>query len=475
MSNASTLLSLPVCVDLDGTLSKTDTLIESLFIYIKKNPINLLKCIGWLFLGKAKFKSRVSAYSELRTDLLPYRHELLTFINSQYPHAKRYLCTAANVSIAESVASHLGGFDGVIASSDSHNLKGKNKAGALVSQFGENGFVYAGNETSDLDVWRHAAGAIIVSNNQRLIEKAGRLTTIIKTFDAEKRGLKKYLYAIRLHQWVKNILMFLPMLLAHKFLDFQNYINISMGFVAFGLVASSTYLINDLMDLDADRMHERKRNRPFAAGELSIATGMFLSPLLMAMGLLLAYIISMEFFMFILLYLAITLVYSYMAKMVAIIDILMLAILYTIRLMAGAVVISEPITFWLLAYSMFIFFSLANVKRYTEIIKLDKKQSISGRGYSSEDASFIKILGISSGLMSVLIFALYINDPGILSKYSDPIWLWMITPLLLYWITRIWHLTYHGRMDYDPVVFALKDHVSYIVVVLIFLGIYLAI
>ena len=248
-----------------------------------------------------------------------------------------------------------------------------------------------------------------------------------------------------------------------------------MGFIAFGMVASSNYITNDLLDLESDRRHASKRNRPFAAGDLPVLNGFVLAPVLLLLGFGLGYIVGIEFLVFLLLYLLLTLGYSYFAKSIVILDIIVLAILYTIRLVAGAAATHDPVTFWLLAYSLFMFFSLASVKRYAELVKLDVDEKISGRGYTSEDTSFIKVLGISSGLISVLVFALYINDPGIVAKYKSPVWLWLITPLLLYWISRIWHLTYHGKMHDDPVVFALKDKTSYAVAVLIILGIFMAI
>lgn len=464
-----------ICVDLDGTLVRTDTLIESLFLFIKKNPVNLFKCLVWLWLGKSRFKERLARQVDLNVDTLPYNAQLLAYLKDESATKKIHLCTAANHKIAESIARHIGIFSSIFASDNNQNLRGQNKADRLVNEFGEKGFVYAGNEQQDMAIWKHAAAAIVVTNSTSLIRKVKKTTPVIHHYPAQTPGISKYLRSLRLHQWVKNILIFIPLFLAHKYTDISSYIDVMTGFVAFGLIASVNYMLNDLADLDSDRRHATKRNRPFASGELPIATGLVLIPFLLIVGLTLSYLVGMDFLLYITVYLFVTLVYTYIAKSIVILDIIVLAVLYTIRLVAGAAAVHEPVTFWLLAYSLFMFFSLASVKRYTEIIKLDPKEKISGRGYVSEDASFVKSLGVSSGLISVLVFALYINDPGIIAKYSSPSWLWLITPMLLYWVARIWHLTYHGMMHEDPVVFAIKDKVSYVVAALSLIGILLAV
>ena len=464
-----------ICVDLDGTLVKTDTLVESILLFIKGNPLNVFRCLAWLFLGKAAFKDKIATRTELKAETLPYNADILAYLKKQKVSKNLYLCTAANQKVAASVANHLGLFSAVYASDSKNNLKGKKKAKLLVNEFGERGFVYAGNGSEDVAIWQHAAGAIVVSNSARLVAKAKRLTPLIQHYQAYRPGIAKYLRSLRLHQWVKNTLIFLPLVLAHKFMEIADLLDVLTGFVAFGLVASANYVTNDLLDLESDRRHASKKNRPFASGDLSILTGAMFLPLLLIVGFGLGYKVGIEFLIYLFIYLSVTLLYSYFAKSVVILDIIVLAILYTIRLVAGAAAIHEPVTFWLLAYSLFIFFSLASVKRYAEIVKLDPDEKISGRGYTSEDTSFVKVLGISSGLISVLVFALYINDPGVLAKYRSPTWLWLITPLLLYWISRIWHMTYHGKMHEDPVIFAIKDKVSYLVAGLIIFGIFMAV
>ena len=408
-------------------------------------------------------------------DTLPYNLDVLGYLKRQAKDKKIYLCTAANHTIAEAIASHLGIFTAIFASDATKNLKGEMKAEVLVRAFGEKGFVYAGNEWQDMAIWRHAAGALVVSNSSRLQAKVSAIVPVIEHFQAHSKGVATYIRALRPHQWVKNILIFLPLVLSHKFLAIPGLVNVFMGFIAFGLVASANYVTNDLLDLESDRRHASKRNRPFAAGDIPLVSGFVLAPLLLLLGFVIGYTVGVEFLVFLMLYLLLTLGYSYFAKSIVILDIIVLAVLYTVRLVAGAAATHDPVTFWLLAYSLFIFFSLASVKRYAELVKLDADEKISGRGYTSEDTSFVKVLGISSGLISVLVFALYINDPGIVAKYKSPIWLWLITPMLMYWISRIWHLTYHGKMHDDPVVFALKDKTSYAVAVLIILGIFMAI
>ena len=464
-----------ICVDLDGTLVRTDTLVESILLFIKRNPLNIFRCLGWLRFGKAGFKHRIANELDLDPAILPYNQDLLNYLKQQGSDKKIYLCTAANRKIAEPIATHLGIFASVFASDESGNLKGAKKAEALNHAFGEKGYIYAGNDSADLAIWKHASGAIVVSNSQRLLTKVKALTSVLHHYKAHSSGIVKYLRAFRLHQWVKNVLIFLPLILAHKYTTMLGIVDVLIGFIAFGLIASANYISNDLLDLESDRRHATKKDRPFASGDLSILTGIMFIPILLMVGFGLAYKVELGFLVYLLIYLSVTLFYSYFAKSIVILDIIVLAILYTIRLIAGAAAIHEPVTFWLLAYSLFIFFSLASVKRYAEVVKLDPNETISGRGYTSEDTSFVKILGISSGLISVLVFALYINDPGILAKYKSPTWLWIITPILLYWITRVWHLTYHGKMHEDPVVFALKDKVSYIMGGLIIFGIFMAV
>ena len=475
MSHTQDLSTYAICVDLDGTLIKTDSLHESLLALFKKNPFNLVKCIFWLFTGKAGFKARVAKHVTVNSMSLPYNQELIKFLNDEYTDNRKYLCTAENERIDQDVADNVGMIQQVYASKDRYRLKGDNKAKLLTEKFGKKQFIYAGNDYSDLKIWDKSAGAIVVSDSQKLIGKVKLVTDIIAHFKSGTNSMKKYLAAIRLHQWVKNLLMVIPMILAHKVMEIDGYINIAIAFVSFGLVASGTYVVNDLMDLDADRAHKTKRNRPFASGALSVLTGIVMAPLLILSGIGIAYLVSTDFLVFVLIYLVVTLIYTYVVKTIAILDVIILAMLYTIRLMAGAVAIEVEITFWLLAYSMFIFFSLANVKRYTEIARLDDTHEISGRGYNRDDANFIRVLGVASGLLSVLVFALYINDPGISMKYTHPAWLWAITPLLLYWVTRIWHLAHHGKMIEDPVVFAIRDVVSYLIAGLVGFGIFMAI
>jgi len=464
-----------ICVDLDGTLVKTDTLLESILVFIKSNPLNILRCFYWLRLGRSGFKEKLAESVELDASILPYNESLLEYLRVESKTKQIHLCTAANRKIAQAVANFIGVFSSVYASTSQKNLKGRNKADTLAQEFGEKNVIYAGNDSADLPVWQHAAGAIVVSNSKNFLSRVKKHTTVLQVFPATNKGITRYIRALRLHQWVKNTLIFLPLILAHKFTSISGYVDVLAGFIAFGMIASSNYIINDLLDLGSDRRHPTKRMRPFASGEVSIIAGLVQAALLFLAGLLLALKVGTGFLFYMLIYLVATIVYSYAVKSIVILDIIILASLYTLRLVAGAAAIHEPVTFWLLAYSLFIFFSLASVKRYAELLRLDVNEKASGRGYVQEDLGFVRNMGISSGLISVLVFALYLNDPGIISKYQTPEWLWMITPLLLYWIARIWHLTYHGKMHDDPVVFALKDKPSYILAGLIVISIFMAV
>ena len=270
--------------------------------------------------------------------------------------------------------------------------------------------------------------------------------------------------AARIHQWVKNILVFIPLFLTHQFDNTVLLIDSVMAFMSFCLCASSVYFINDIHDVEADRNHPVKCHRPLASGSLPISHGWIWAILLMTSGLLLAFEIHNSFFYFVFFYVVATNLYSYVFKSVALADVVILAMLYTVRIVGGAAAVDAEITFWLLAFSLFFFFSLAMVKRYSELAALAERgeSDASGRGYYAMDANLISMLGVATGYLSVLIFALYLNESKILMQYSSPQWLWLITPVLLYWISRVWLLANRRQISEDPVLFAVKDRVSYL-------------
>lgn len=459
--------SIALCVDLDGTLLKSDLLYESALALLSQNPFYLFVLPFWLLRGKAALKHEIASRVDLDATTLPYDERVIAELR-ETPARPRVLCTASNMKYAQEIAAHVGVFDLVLASDDGRNLSGANKAQTLVERFGERGFDYMGNADVDLKVWSRARHAWVVNGSGRLAARAAQVGTVARHLPSAGGSIKTWIKAIRVHQWLKNLLVFLPLLASHRFFDTHAVIDSLLAFLAFGLCASGVYVLNDLLDLPSDRRHPRKRLRPFAAGRLPLLHGLFAAPLLTLAGFALAFVASPWFAVVLFVYYAMTLAYSLRLKRIVMVDVVLLAGLYTIRIIGGAVAIGSTLSFWLLAFSMFIFLSLAMLKRYTELnAVLGSGQSkASGRGYAVDDLPLIQSLGASSGYLAVLVFALYINSPESLALYARPQVLWMICPLLLYWISRLWIISHRGAMDDDPVVFAVSDRVSQIVIAL---------
>lgn len=470
--------SLPLCVDLDGTLIQTDSLLESCLRLISQQPLILLLMPFWLLYGKADFKQKVSQRVDLAADSLPFNANLLKYLTKQRLHNRHLvLVTAANIKIAKTIASHLNIFDEVMASDQAQNLSGKKKAQALVNKFGDKGFVYAGNANVDLDVWQHSAAAIVVNGSEALTTKAKKLTSIEKIFPAEEKNIfKVILKAIRVHQWAKNMLIFTALILSHNWFNNDSIQLSVLAFFSFCFAASSIYLINDLIDLEADRKHQTKRYRPLASGVLSIQSAIFMVPVLLSFSYLFASLINLDFLIILTIYLFLTTAYSLFLKPIALLDVITLTSLYTIRIIAGAIAINIPLSYWLLAFSMFIFLSLALIKRYSELKNLIQQGATNfvARGYHVDDLPAVSLFGISSGYISVLILVFYTHDLQAGTLYSSPDWLWFVAIAVLYWISRMWLLTFRGKMNEDPVLFAIHDRISYVVSLLVAASLYLA-
>jgi 4-hydroxybenzoate polyprenyltransferase len=459
---------IPLCVDLDGTLIRSDMLIESALNLLRRNPLYALRFVGWLLRGKAHLKREIAARSDVDVALLPYEPRMLDLLRDAHAQRKRVLCTASDQKFADAVAAHVGSFDEVLASDGVRNLSGANKGETLRERYGERGFDYAGNATPDLLVWRHARSAIVVNASASLAKKAAQVAPVEREFAREGSSLRIWFKALRLHQWLKNALVFLPLLAAHRLLDPGSIGLALLAFLCFGLCASGVYVLNDLLDLESDRNHPRKRLRPFAAGTLPLQSGLIAAPVLTLISFALAFVLAPKFALVLFGYWLLTLAYSFKLKRIAMLDTVVLASLYTVRIVAGTVAIHVALSFWLLAFSMFLFLSLAMIKRYTELHSLlqQGRNRTDGRGYEVDDLSLIQSLGGSSGYLAVLVLALYINSTASEALYKHPQILWLLCPLLLYWISRIWLKTHRGRMHDDPVVFALTDRVSRVVLAL---------
>ncbi|MBB3225864.1 4-hydroxybenzoate polyprenyltransferase [Luteibacter sp. Sphag1AF] len=456
----------PLCVDLDGTLIHTDLLVESGLALIHRNPLFIVAMIWWLFQGRVVLKREIARRTQIRTDLLPYHKELLAWLREEATHRPLILVTATHQSIASGVVDHIGIFSELIATDDTANVSGREKARRLVARFGERGFDYAGNHRVDIHVWEHAHEAIVISNSPRLREEAARAAQTTRTFDTHQLTPRVWLKALRLHQWIKNALIFIPLLASHRVFEREAVIASVIAFLSFGLCASGVYLLNDLLDLDADRAHRTKRNRPFASGRMNLLWGMVATPLLTLAAFALALTTLPPAFAWLLLaYLAATLAYSFKIKRVEVLDVITLAALYTVRIIGGTFAIGSPLSFWLLAFSVFIFLSLAILKRCVELEVALRKgvTAIAGRAYTTDDLPVIQPMGVASGYLSVLVLALYINSAASEQLYRHPAMLWLVCPCLLYWVTRAWLIAHRGKMIDDPVVFAVTDRTSQII------------
>jgi 4-hydroxybenzoate polyprenyltransferase len=450
--------AIPLCVDLDGTLIKTDLLHESLIALIREDPGALLSIPGWLAQGRAAFKHAVAERGTIDVGTLPYNPAVLAQMETARAERRPVvLTTAAAPQLATAVAAHLGLFDAVISSDATTNLSGPAKAARLVETYGHSGFDYIGNDTADLPVWKAARHALLVGN-AALDKHATRIAPRAPT-------LRPFIKALRPVQWLKNLLVFVPLLAGQKLGDPALFFAACVAFIAFSLTASSVYLVNDLLDLAADRRHHRKSARPFASGALPVKVGIFAAPLLVGGGITLGVVFLPPLFLIVLGgYLLLTSLYSFWLKRYVIVDVILLAGLYTLRIIAGSAATGIAPSFWLLAFSQFIFFSLALVKRYTELrLKEDETSIVAGRGYYPADLPVLMALGASSGMMAVLVLALYIESPATAALYAGRAWLWLIPPVMLYWVARLWMKTHRGEIHDDPVVFAARDRQSLLI------------
>ncbi|MDJ0958400.1 MAG: UbiA family prenyltransferase [Arenicellales bacterium] len=459
----------PLYVDLDGTLIRSDVLIESMFALLRTNPLLIFLFPVWLFQGRAYFKREIARRVDLDASLLPFAQDLLDFLDVQHNQGRRLvLITASDQKYADAVAEHTGIFDLAIGSDGITNFSGIRKLDRILTDSGQNGFDYAGNATADLEIWPRAREAIVVSPFQRIIEKAKKHSNVTHVFNAEPITIQLVAKLLRTHQWSKNLLLFVPLVFAHRVGELQLLAQALAGFVSFGLCASSVYVVNDLLDLDHDRNHQTKRNRPLAAGTFPIDIAVTLAALLLVGSVVIALFLPAQFLGLLVVYYVITLAYSLRLKQVVLLDILVLAALYTIRLLAGGAATGVPVSHWLLVFSLFFFLSLGMIKRYAEVRALDVNASgdVAGRGYRADDIGLLTQFGIASGYLSVLVLALYVNSDQVRILYDYPGVIWLLCPVILYWISRVWLLAYRGQMHEDPVLFAIKDRISHWLIVL---------
>jgi 4-hydroxybenzoate polyprenyltransferase len=453
----------PLCVDLDGTLVKSDTLVDSLMVLGRRHPAAFLRTPLWALKGKAHLKSQVASLVTLDAAHLPYNRPLLDYLREEHAAGRKlYLATGADGVLAWRIATHLGIFEDVMASDGALNLTGHNKLQHLEQRFAADGFDYVGNALPDLPLLQGARQAMVANPDLRLKSALTRHKINVSRNFADRVRLPVALAkALRVHQWAKNLLVFLPLLLAHS-LRLRPVLAATAAFFCFCFTASATYIFNDLLDLEQDRVHLSKRKRAFAAGDLSVATGLGISLSLTALAVITAVYLPATFQFYLLLYFVTTLAYSLSLKRIVLVDVIILSSLYTIRMMAGSAATHDPVSPWLAAFSIFLFLSLAMVKRFSELQNLHTRgvNPTNGRGYLLSDVEQLRSFGTSSAYASIVIFALYINGRDVVALYHHPNRMWLITPLLILWISRVWLLASRGLLDEDPVVFALSDRMS---------------
>ena len=464
--------SRPLFVDLDGTLVSTNTLLESCLLYVKKCPLKSWKLILWLFKSRAYLKERVARKVIPDIEVLPFDANVVEYISKEKERGKDiYLITAANQRIADSISKFIKVFTTSIGSNSNLNLKGIEKLSVIQELSGTEQFDYIGDSEADITIWKAAHTAIISNNSNRIVNKLNKdRDKIIVLPDNEKKVFKQWIKALRLHQWSKNMLLFLALFMSHRILELNLFIQIVVAFFSFSLSASAVYILNDLFDLEADRKHPSKKNRPFASGQLSVVNGIFAIPVLLIISFLLAVsLLPNTFTIVLILYLITTTSYSLYLKEKLFIDVIILGALYTLRVLAGGVAVGIDVSSWLLAFSWFFFLSLAFMKRYTDLILIKNKnqEELFGRGYSIIDLEIVQKVGIASGFASLLILALYINSEQVIVLYKQPALFWLVIPILLYWLMRMWLVAHKGQMTDDPIVFAIKDKSSCIMFFLI--------
>jgi 4-hydroxybenzoate polyprenyltransferase len=457
----------PLCVDLDGSLVKSDTLWDSLLLLARTRPLEGIRVPLWIAKGKAALKAEVTARVSLDVQHLPYNRSVREFLEIERGHGRKlFLATGADRELANRVAEHVGLFDGVLASDGTTNLTADNKLDGLRAAFGAGGYDYIGNGWPDLPLLAHAGAAMLANPAQALRWRLrSRGVTVQREFEDRPPRPKAALKAIRLHQWAKNILIFLPILLAHS-LRSQKILLAILAFVSFSLCASATYIVNDLLDIESDRRHPRKRLRPFASGDLSVPAGMAISGCFLAGSLAIAILaLRRNFLIWLLLYLVTTLAYSLYLKRVVLLDVILLSGLYTLRLLAGAAATRVPISPWLAAFSLFLFLSLAMVKRFSELqnTRARSQTLANGRGYLLGDIEQLRSFGTASAYASVVVFSFYIGAHEVVRLYHHPARLWLITPLMILWLSRVWLLASRGELDEDPVIFAVTDRLSLLI------------
>ncbi len=465
-TQAATEASPVLCVDLDGTLIRGNLLWECVLLLLKTHPATLFRLPFWLLRGRSFLKRRLADRVQIDPARLPYRQQVLDLLQREKLAGRRIaLVTAADRMLAEPISNYLGLFDEIHASDGQRNLKGANKAAFLVEQFALFGFDYVGDSSADLEVWRYARAAYVVGTPARALQ-AAKVTSVKATIVEPRASLRTWIDALRGHHWAKNLLLFLPLALSHN-LALDPIVRTLAGFILYGFCASGLYILNDLLDLHSDREHPWKKKRPFAVGNISIPEGLFVSLSLLSSAIGLGFLLDLQFGLVLLAYAALTMWYSLHLKKIALIDVFVLSSFYSFRILAGAMISATPLSQWFLAFSMFFFLSLAMAKRYSELLHATDlvTSGNSRRGYRVIDRELLLALGVGSSFSAVVILSLYVHSPEVRVLYLSPECLFLLCPIVLYWLSRIWLQAHRGELKEDPVTLAIRDRVSYAVAV----------
>lgn len=459
----------PLCVDCDGTLIRTDLLHESLIRIALKQPWSACRVFSWVLRGRAELKAKLAQSVRPETQFLPFRDEVLQIARDRKRQGGQVLLvTASHEILAQQVASDCGIFDEVLASSGTVNLKGEIKRSVLEEKFGAKGFDYAGDSSSDMPVWESAHTAIVVGRDANFVRKVAKINeNVMHLSDGKPVGLP-WLKLLRLHQWAKNLIIFIPLVTSHRIFEVPLLLQAGFAFLAFSFLASGTYIFNDLCDLDNDRAHATKRLRPLAHGSVGLISAVLGALLLVLLSVAIGSFLGPAFLGVLAVYFAVSALYSSKLKKIALVDVIVLAGLYIWRLVAGAVATGIVLSNWLISFALFVFASLALAKRYVELADDSRAKSgdqtpARGRGYVASDAHLVFAMGVASAVVSCLVVLLYVNSPEVVQLYRHPHVLFLLAPLVLYWTGRVWMLASRGQLHEDPVLFAIKDKCSYIV------------
>lgn len=462
----------PLCVDLDGTLVRTNTLAETIVGVVRLKPSILWRIPFWALQGQARLWTELTHIFRPDASILPYSKPVADLIRKEAANGRTVvLATGAHESVARDVATQFGLFSAVLATRGGEHLTGKAKAEALVSRFGTRGFDYVGDSHTDMAVFRHCRMAYVASTSRSLPSRLKResIPNVRISTHLESPGRSGLLAALRPRQWAKNLLVFLPVLLSHRFAEVGLLLNSALAFALMCMISSAAYIFNDIGDVEADRRHPDKRHRPFARGATSIRLAMPVAVVLAVSSIAAGWFVNPGVSLLLALYLAATTLYSVWLKKLLIVDMILLAAFYILRVFLGSAATGIRISAWTDLFCLFIFSGLAAVKRYAEVRNSAARSAgfIERRAYLPGDALPLMSIGTSCFVGAVIAFGLYLGSSEVRTLYRKPDLLWLACPILLGWACRLWILSHRGELHgEDPFAFSLGDRWSQVAALL---------